>query len=427
VFVKLNGMPYQNGRKMGLHSKNILKKRILQVESIRKAGKVSSRTLSSRVKEFTSLLLKVSPHWLDEIKGQSETSGLDMSSLVGLNCLPDGFFSNMSPGPVIDTSQNCSSFFLSEPSRNILFKIRDEKNFPQSFLVLHSRGFYSSQAGRDIGNAGFAHFFNEKALAGANNTGSHTSHPTERPLFNDCHVMRYVSERAGSVREIPGLIENLIEKKAMGGANGERGAIFLFADPVEGLLVECDSRDYTARFISKGKYAVTNHYTTAKARKWESLPPGNNTLTRRKRLRDLLSKSGGILSPERVCEISRDTKNHPDSLCKRAGSAFFTTVSVQCQFIDRKNISGSINLVSCGNPLTSVFLPLALPFERTFVPALSGDYYMASEAAGLTGDEAGTSRVRHPGWEISAFDRTGEAGALWEEAYLMLKRRNDIS
>ena len=422
MFVKLKGTPYQNGKKIGLYSKNVLISRIRQVCEIQRIKKIPSSIINARVKDFTSLLSRTCPHWLEEIKGQSDVTGIDTDKLIFLNCLPDSFYSDMPAGFYLEIYQSCSSFVEVGSKRNILFKIRDEKNFPQSFFVLQNKGFLSSQAGRDIGNTGFAHFFNEKFLAGANNTGSFTKHPTERPLLNDCHLMRYIAERAGSVREIPCLIEKLIDGKALGGASENRGAIFLFADSESGLLIECDSQDYTARFIHTGRWVVSNHFTTASAKRWESQPPNKNTITRRKRLKYLLGKKNITeLSPEDIFAFSRDRKNAPDSLCNDNLEHFWMTVSVECQFITKNKPLDSINFVCCGNPLHSVYLPIPITYVHTYIPMLDGSFYKATEKRYLKDISCKKAPDEIKKWEEYAIASKKTTGSLLCEAYQLLK------
>jgi len=416
-FIDLTGTPYQNGKKIGMHSKSILLKRVEQVLKIRKIKKIPSRLIDIRIKDFTEILLRTSPHWLEEIKGQADACGVSPDELILLNCLPDGFYSGLPPGFYLDVRQNCSSFVYIGDDKNILFKIRDEKNFPQAFLSLNNKGFFFSQAGRDIGNIGFAHFVNEKALGGANNTGSFTKHPTDKPLLNDCHVMRYISERAGSIGEIPALIEKLIDKGVLGGAGSERGAIFLFADREGGLLVECDSMGCVTRFISGGRRVVSNHFTTAAAGEWESKPPNKNTLLRRKRLRDLLSKSKNGLSPAKAFSMSRDRKNAPDSLCNDNLEHFWMTVSAQCQFIEKKEPEKSFNYICCGNTLHSAYVPVPLAFRGTYLPFLDGSFYRAAERSYLSGMACDTVRPEIEKWEKGMLGSRKEAGYLFRQAY----------
>lgn len=416
MFVKLSGTAYQNGKTIGKYTKETLLLRVKLIEKIQSIKKLSINILNARVKDFTSLLLRISPHWLEEIKGQSDITGIEVNKLILLNCLPDGFYSDLPPNFYQDTCLNCSSFLLIRPKINILFKIRDEKNLPQSFFSLKSKGFLSSQAGRDIGNMGFAHFFNEKCLAGANNTGSFVKNVSDRPLLNDCHIMRYISERASCVDDIPPLIEKLIDEKVLGGANGKRGSIFLFTDTQKGLLIENDSQEYTSKFILEGSWVATNHFTTEEAKKWESKLPGDNTLIRRKRLKYLLEKNIDTLSPKVISSFTRDTETFPNSLCKNVRTNIFDTVSAQFQTIDKKNPMNSLNYACCSNPLYSFFIPISVSYADTYLPLFNGFFSTKNkEYLEDINNEKLLSQINK--WEEDAFNLKKETSSLLKEAY----------
>jgi hypothetical protein len=268
---------------------------------------------------------------------------------------------------------------------------------------------------------GYAHFFNEKCLAGANNTGSFVKNPSGKPLLNQCHIMRYISERASSVDEIPPLIEKLIDEKVLGGANGKKGNIFLFTDTQKGLLVENNFQEYTSKFILEGSWVTTNNFTTPTAKKWESKPPSENTLTRRKRLKYLLKKNVDTLSPKVISSFTRDTKNLPNSLCKNGRCNMFDTVSAQFQIIDKENPMNSLNYACCSNPLYSFFIPIPVSYTNTYLPLLNGFFsFKNKQYSGDIDNEKLLSQINK--WEEDAFNLKNDTSSLLKEAYKELRK-----
>ncbi len=413
-FVNFEGDCYSDGFKLGSYWKNFLRNRICNVNKVQKKNKITESVLNSRIKDFTRILKSVSGNWLEEAKGISDAAGIDLNDYLKINCLPPDFFSSKKAG-------NCTSFISIGKKHNMLFKIRDERNHIQSFYT-RKYGKFHYQVGHDIGNMGVAHFFSSSGLAGANNTGSTTEDITEEPALSDCHILRYVAEHASSVEKIPDLIEKLIGKKVAGGAGKKRGTILLLADSEKGIILEYTSRDFTYKFIDKGIFTVSNHFTLPKARKWESAAPSKNTLLRKKRIDELLHGVVDENDLKRIFALSRDRKYVPHSLCNDDLKHFWMTISVHLQVIDRKDPGNSINYACCGNSRHSFFLPFPISETASFEPLLSGRYYSASDSLYQRFKCSNHMKKIQAQFEDRILSGTCEYIKLYSEAYSILNR-----
>lgn len=374
MFCTIDGTSLQNGILLGGLWKKALRTRITETRKIQKQRRISDELLNRRVNEFSDVLRKTTPQWLNEAEGIAQGAGITVEDLLMLNCLPPGFYPPHPRG-----GNNCTSFVNVTPNEIQLLKIRDERNHVQAFYIKAQKELLRYQAGHDIGNLGLAHFFNSAGVAGANNTGSPTTEITGRPVLNDCHLMRYFAERARCVRDIPLLLERLLERKIVGGAAHDRGSIFIFADQSQGLILECHSGDYSATFIKSGLAVVSNHFISRKACAWESTPPDRNTMLRKRRMEELLDQYRNKPTPLQVFAITRDRKNNPHALCNGDGRHFWMTVSAQLQVINRQQPENSLNYACCGNTRNSVYLPVPLADKESFLPLAGGAFYRSSD------------------------------------------------
>ena len=365
-FIELNSDNYSNGLEMGRCWKKHLEHRISRMREIQKDKSISDAVMSTRASDFGKILGKVSAKWLDETKGIADGAKVEYESILMLNCLPPDFHAKK--------AENCTSFISIGEDKNYLFKIRDERNNVQCFRIVRMSG-RNLQFGHDIGNMGTAHFFSSSPLAGANNTGSKTELVTDEPVLNDCHILRYLGENSNSLEEVLINLEKLFAAKMVGGAGKNRGSIFLFVDKESGIVIECTSEDYSVQRVTKGTVIISNNFITPKAVAWESAPPSENSLTRRKRLTELMSKKNGVFGVEDVFAFSRDRENVPDSLCNDDLVHFWMTISAQLQIIDREDPEKSLNYACCGNTRHSVYLPFGTKADKNFIPLLDGSFY----------------------------------------------------
>ncbi len=412
-FFRLPSDPGARGRWMGRAAGPVLRRRVAAAETIRRRQRLAPPLIAARVREFRRRLARLAPDWLAEAAGIARGAGVDLDGLLMLNCLPPGFY----PAPAL----HCTSFVSVDPDEVRLFKIRDERNHVQAFWIYPLPSGAAIQAGADIGNLGLAHAVSSAGLAGANNTGSHTNLVPDAPRLNDCHILRYLVERARSVDEIPGLFERLLDTRAAGGAGAGRGAIYLFADARRGLLLETTAADYAARFVDRGRLVIANHFLSPRARSWMSRPPNRNTLARKARMEALLGRAGRRPALEAVWALSRDRAGRPHALCNDDRAHFWMTLSAQLQVIPRARPGTAVNYVCCGNTRHSLYLPVPFAARECYGPLLDGRFYALADrlyrAAGCRWVIRGPQR---------AFERRVLAGlesrAAMEAAYALLRQ-----
>ncbi len=369
-FVDLTGDTRATGRWIGRAARGVLRARVRALRGRLRKQKIPDRTVHAAVRDFARLVEKLTPHWLDEAGGLAQGAELTTEDILLLN----------SPPPEQRAAPpHCTGFVRVSKRENALLKIRDERNRVQQFLILRGPDGTPLQGGRDIGNLGLAHAVSTRGLAGGNHTGSHTDRVPERPYLDDCHLLRYLVERAGRVRDIPRLFDRLADASAAGGAGPDRGSIFLFVDAREALLLETAGPHAAYKFLSRGTHAASNHYLLARARTWATQPPNKNTRRRYERMRELLKRARNRPGIADVFGLTRDRKYVPHALCNDDQAHFWMTISAQYLVLDREDPQASLNWVCCGNTRHSVFLPVPLAERRTYRPLADGRFYRAAD------------------------------------------------
>lgn len=370
-FITLNKSSRENGRMIGLAVRTALQRRIRATRRDQRKGRIPDAVIDARVRDFQRVLARVAPSWLDEAAGTAQGASVRLEDILMLNCLPPGFPTS---------AHGCTSFIRVGEAENQLLKIRDERNRVQSFAVTHVPGHSRIQRANDIGNLGFAHCLVGSSLAGANNTGSHTSRVPDKPGLNDCHILRFFAENASSVGDVPRLYERLMEMNVAGGSAVGRGTMYAFVDRCQGLLLEAVSDDYAITEVRKGLLVVSNHFVSQKARSWQSRPPGKNTLLRKQRMEELLARCGNRPTFQQVFAMTRDRKSLPHALCNDDRKHFWMTLSAWLSVIRQDAPERSLNFICCGNTRHSLYLSVPLREEATFLPLLSGAFYRAADA-----------------------------------------------
>ncbi|MHC4248713.1 MAG: C45 family autoproteolytic acyltransferase/hydrolase [Planctomycetota bacterium] len=369
-FIELRGAAREVGRSLGRLAAAAITGRLALVrDALRRSG-VEDRELASRAREFASHLERHAPHWLDEAAGVAEGASVATEDVLMLNCLP---------APVRTPGDECTSFVRVEAGRSVLFKIRDYRPCVQLFLVNAGDGGQRLQISTEVGGLGASHAFSEGAIAGACNTGSPSDRVTDAPRLNDCHMLRWLLERAHSVADVPRLAAELIEAGAAGGAGGDRGSILLFAGPDGGGVLGTVHDDLVWTEVTRSTLVASNHFVSDHARAWESKPPDENTLVRKRRMEELLGASD-TLDAARVFEIARDRETAPHALCNYDLKHPWMTVSAALHLIDRAEPSRSEARVCCGNTRHSFFLPVPLDETKSFAPLVSGEFYGLADA-----------------------------------------------
>lgn len=359
------------GVRIGTLARRDLLRRVKLAQKTLRDRKYNRKTMTARVADFKNCLGRVAPEWIREAAGMAKGAGLGLDDILMLNCFPFEY--------ALYGDENCSTAVVIGRERNTLFKIRDHANNPQQFVIVAGKGGLREQIGRDIGNLGAGHYMNGGGLCGANNTGSRIPDVEHPPLLNDCHMLRWIGERAAVVDDVSGLFEELLKNRAVGLASAGRGSILVFMDGEKGGILECDRNGFCIRYVTGGYAAIANHFTDPRAKSFRPLPPTADSGRRFLRLGELLAKNKNALGPEFFFALSRDRKNRPNSLCKDTEKYRSMTVSAQVQVIERGAVASSRNYVCCGNTRNSFFIPVALGERENFAPLVGGDYYRLAQ------------------------------------------------
>jgi hypothetical protein len=415
MFIAIDKDSFKKGEMLGRLAAEMMSNRIKSMKKIQKKQGITEKILSARIKDFERVLKKAAPKWLDEVAGMAKGSRVKREDILKLNCLPPDFYP--------PTGNNCTSFIHIGKEQNMLFKIRDERNHVQQFFIHPVKSGVNVQIGRDIGNIGAAHAFSSNAVAFANNTGSMTELVDDIPRLNDCHILRYFSERINRVEDAPKVFDFLANEGLAGGAGKKRGCIFLFADTEKGLILETAAGNYTSTWIEKETKVVSNHFISQKAKKWDAKSPSKNTTLRKKRMKELLAKINDSPSLQDVFRISRDRKNLPHALCNDDKKHFWMTVSAQVQVIDKKSPELSKNYICCGNTRHSVYLPFSTSNEKSFLPLVSGKFYKHSDKLYKEFTCSSHFKTAHHKFETQISSRN-DFNRICQEAYEFHKLKN---
>ncbi|MFA5646541.1 MAG: C45 family autoproteolytic acyltransferase/hydrolase [Candidatus Ratteibacteria bacterium] len=311
----------------------------------------------SRVQAFTEILRSVAPAWLEEAVAYSRSAEISLETLLMANC-KDGL------APAQISGGGCTSFIISSSrsSQNIplLMKIRDERPLYQIAGTKEIPGTYRYVFGTNAGNLGIAHFLNESGLAGANNTGSFLSSGIRGLGLNDCHVLRFVAERASTCREALEIIKTLIKEGYCGNTGFRRGMIFLFADiQGKGLIIENSAEHYSYRFIKSGVILRTNHFLLPTMQRVVGENPNpvssKSSKIRYNRAKEVIRGKKRISSDD-LFHISRDTKNLPFALCN--GTDTFPWKTLSC-FVHELHPKEPCTWVCNGLPLTTEYVSVS--------------------------------------------------------------------
>lgn len=350
--VFLVGNAPEIGALLAQHQGEVLRERVAR--TLRRAQAMERMdTLAERAEKVGAAIEAVAPHWLDEVRALSQNTDVEFQHLLALNSLPPDFWGksyeppplyNAVTGEIVSPFEaqgyeplmggDCTSYFAlgeSTISGETLFhKNRDERDEVQCLYIKQSDGCLRYVAGGDIGNIGIAHVHNENYWAGANNTGSPlVPGEYEDGVLNDCHVLRYLAEKCEGLDDIMPALNDLIARKLLGGGAFNHGMIFLFADAVRGLIIECTSRRLAHRWFEGDDMAVrTNHFILPEMQEY-ALEPHPGSVLRYERAVELWQAAEGHAGISTCGEIARDRENAPLAICRNPsdewGSATIST------------------------------------------------------------------------------------------------------
>jgi len=347
--------PREAGRLYGGLAAPFLRDRVTRMWEAAAASPWGTAQLDERGERFRAFVERIAPEWLDEAEAIAAAAGVNAADLFVLNALPPRFWDRRQGG--------CTSCVVagaqSATGDSLLHKNRDVINEVQDFHVRRFADGAQTLASRDVGSLGFAHFHSDRALAGANNTGSHIAPDELRDCGLTCtHLLRLVAERAGSCDQAVAVLEEAISKEVAGGSAGNRGMIFLFAQPGRGVAVEMTSRRLGIREVHDATLIRTNHFLMEEMVPYASEPPTANSLRRLDRAHELFDPLDNKNVTDLV-RMSRDHNDGPDSICSEDSQHLWMTMSA-CSHVVRADSSDPLahTRVQMGNPRNTLAIPI---------------------------------------------------------------------
>jgi len=367
--VMIAGEPREAGRCYGELAAAALRERVSEMWTASKGSRWGAAQLDERGERFREYVERIAPEWLDEAEATAATAGVNAADLFALNALPPGFWDAKTGG--------CTSCLIvgsaSATGHTLLHKNRDLVNSIQDFHVRRVADGRQLFASRDMGSLGFAHFHSDRALAGANNTGSHIKPEELRECGLACtHLLRLVAERASTCDEALGVLEEALAKEVAGGSGGHRGMIFLVAEPGKGIVVEMTSKRLAHREVRDATLIRTNHFLLDEMLPCLSEPPAQNTLRRYERAQELLDP----LPNKNVADLIRLSRDHadgPDSICSDNWQHLHMTVSA-CTHVVRPDTLDPLahTRVQMGNPRNTLAIPVPRAIDGLPVECVDG-------------------------------------------------------
>jgi len=407
--ILLEGEPAEMGRCYGELAAPFIRDRIRRMWEIVDASPWGTSELDERGERFRSFLDQIAPEWLDEAEAMAAAAGVNPTDLFVLNALPRGFWESSTGG--------CTSVLVvgnrSATHDTLLHKNRDLHNEVQTFHVSRAPSGAQLFASRDIGNLGFGHFHSDRALAGANNTGSYIPLDELRECGLACaHLLRLVAERASSCDEAVAVLEDAIARELAGASGGSRGMIFLLAEPSKGVVVEMTSRRLAYREVRDEAIIRSNHFLLDEMRPYAAEPPNENTLRRCRRAHELLDPTPAI-SVADLQRLSRDHNDGPDSICSDDSQHFWMTISA-CTHVVRADNADPLahTRAMMGNPRNTLAIPIPRAIDGLPAACVDGTLHNLSRqlyAAHGVGEHLAETQQEHERAMVREFASAGAA------------------
>jgi hypothetical protein len=370
--VELPADPARRGRVLGGAWREALRSRIEESKQRLRLYCDPSLDVVSLIDRFASLLGRLAGAWLAEVTAMAEAADVGVEDVLLLNAVPIP-----DPKAIHDgrsAENNCSSFVWVDDGRVVLFKIRDERPYPQVVYSYPNPDGRIITVGKDIGNIGIAHGVSARGIAGANNTGSFVGRLAAEGRFTDCHLLRYIVEHANGVDDVDPILDHLLCVNAVGGASTDRGSILLAADQVRAVAAEVVSDKKALRRVDSGFVPYSNHFQIPEAQSWQVRSPDRNSLARLARLTELGSRIDRENIPASMFAMARDRANPADALCNDDSAHPWMTVSAHLHLLG----DSQPTYACCGNPRNSVFLPIPIDVARSPGVLLSGTLFQMS-------------------------------------------------
>lgn len=303
-----------------------------------------------KTREFIGILQEVAPHWLEEGKAISESSGVDLEILLAYS-LPS-------------TREDCTSFIAlsTENGFPILHKNRDFAIQRQSFFIKKIDDYHKFIGGASSLDLGIAYFLNEAGLAGACNTGGYCDSEPSLGLL-DRHVLRLIAERASNRKDALEIVKDLLEKGFLSTEGDNRGFILLLLDSEGAMTIEYTPLELKWEEKSEGLIIRTNSFLLLENKKEDI-----SSQHRLQRALELLGGKGKIKLEEIWATSGDRTGSYP--ICSRHTVSAFTVVL--------HPILPSLSLAFAfpGPPDKAIPFPLSIASNETPAELIRGDHWV---------------------------------------------------
>ncbi len=358
--------PREAGKVHGELAGRFIRDRIARMWRIAQRSGWSEGQMADRGREFRRNVERIAPEWLDEAEGIAAAADVQPDHLLILNALPSDFWPAQGCTTILVTGSRSAS------GATLLHKNRDLRNEVQTFEV-RKVGEGQLFASRQVGSLGIGHFHSDRALAGANNTGSHIADAEVRPCGLTCaHLLRLMAERASNCEQALAILEDAVAEGVAGGSGGTRGMIFILAEPARGVVVEMTSRRLASREVRDDLVVRSNHFVLEEMVPFASQPPSRNTLRRFERARELLDGLERVNVADLVA-LARDHADGPDSICSDDTQHPWMTVSA-CTHLVRPVGDDPLahTRAMMGNPRNTLAIPVPRAIDGLPSQCVSG-------------------------------------------------------
>lgn len=304
--IECRGTPYEIGRQYGEACKeNILKSLEMNLGSLMYFSNAGKEEIIANSNKYLSMVKDFDPELIDFLKGESEGAGISFEEAFYLRCsLEMGLYYGKISGL-------CTSFAVTgEATRNgktILGQNVDWlQDYPVDLLKIeHTDGL--KQLALSFGGS-WEYILSSTGIGMCANL---TLAPIESYLLNipcGCYLPKAMRQK--TIGEALGVLYQ-----------AARGIGYYHLGSAEGDIIGIESvfDDFNILQPEKDMLVHSNHYLTERFKKgdWIHLFSPDSYL-RVNRIKRLLERHYGNITPELMMEILADHNNYPNSICKHA-------------------------------------------------------------------------------------------------------------
>jgi isopenicillin-N N-acyltransferase-like protein len=333
--IHVKGTHYEAGYQIGTQMKTQLKEIIQQSKDyVAKSKELKWEDIRAQSRLFLEYSKKYMPEYVEEIKGASDATGIDLVDLFSEMC-EEIFSKNFLKG--------CSDLIASgdvTADGSVLAAHNNDTSpeIEKYAVVVH----YQVEGEPEIlavgyGGLGISIGFNS---SGISLTGNELS-------MNDMRVgvpRLLLCRKILAAKTIADAIEAAIFQPRASNYN-----MVITDDNGEIYSIEGSATDYEAIYATEGYQVHTNHYISPRMRNYELDPYDiTSSIVRYNRANRLMRNNKGKISIEMLKKFLQDHASHPKSIC-RHGNDVKTTFSVII------NLTAKTMYLAKGNPCQSTY------------------------------------------------------------------------